>query len=115
MDGSEGRMKGQSMNLNEYQNAAMMTAVYPEAHGLTYTVLGLASEAGELAGKLKKQIRDGAFQGPAMEAELGDVLWYVAMVAEELGISLELVAQRNLEKLASRAERGKIGGSGDDR
>lgn len=103
------------MKLNEYQNAAMTTAVYPEDQGLTYTILGLASEAGELAGKLKKQIRDGEGHYEAMKAELGDVLWYVAMAAEELGVGLEEIANRNLEKLASRANRGKLGGSGDDR
>lgn len=108
------------MNLNEYQTEAARTAIYPADHGITYTVLGLASEAGELAGKWKKIIRDKGghmilADRVAMVDELGDVLWYVAMVAEELEVSLAAVAERNVDKLASRANRGKLGGSGDDR
>ncbi|GAA6733671.1 nucleoside triphosphate pyrophosphohydrolase family protein [Thermus oshimai] len=108
------------MTLEAYQEEARKTALYPEAYRLLYPTLGLAGEAGELANKVKKVLRDhgGVLTEEAREAllwELGDVLWYVAQVATDLGVSLEAVAQKNLEKLRSRAERGRIGGSGDDR
>ena len=111
------------MNFDEYQFQAEKTAVYPEEHGiggLVYTVLGLANEAGEVAGKLKKLIRgDELPPGPSwvdiIGDELGDVLWYVAQVCEELGISMQTVAENNLKKLSSRAERGVLKGSGDKR
>ncbi|WP_337845119.1 nucleoside triphosphate pyrophosphohydrolase family protein [Thermus sp.] len=106
------------MTLEAYQEEAKKTALYPEAHRLLYPTLGLVGEAGELANKVKKVLRDhgGVLTEEAREAlllELGDVLWYVAQVATDLGVSLEAVAQKNLEKLRSRAERGRIGGSGD--
>ena len=109
-----------SITLNGYQNQAAETALYPKEHGLTYTILGLNGEAGELADKYKKVIRD--HQGEmseetqqAMAKELGDVLWYVAMCAKELGHDLESIAQMNLTKLFSRKDRGQIQGAGDDR
>lgn len=98
-----------------YQDFTDTTAVYPPEKGLEYTALGLASEAGEFAGKVKKAIRDNQFDLDAMAAELGDVLWYVAQAAAALGIHLSEVAQMNVEKLKSRKERNTIGGSGDDR
>ena len=108
------------MNFTEYQERAAETAMYPKERGLEYTVLGLASEAGEVAGKLKKVIRDedGVLSMKSLDAlfdELGDVLWYVAMVAKELRVSLDTVAENNIQKLASRKARGKITGSGDAR
>ncbi|WP_243030307.1 nucleoside triphosphate pyrophosphohydrolase family protein [Thermus altitudinis] len=108
------------MTLNEYQQEAKKTALYPEAYRILYPTLGLVGEAGELANKVKKVLRDrGGTLGPdAREdllAELGDVLWYVAQLATDLGVSLEEVAQGNLAKLRSRLERGRIGGSGDNR
>uniref|UniRef100_A0A7C2G4N9 NTP pyrophosphohydrolase MazG-like domain-containing protein n=1 Tax=Thermus islandicus TaxID=540988 RepID=A0A7C2G4N9_9DEIN len=108
------------MTLEEYQEEAQKTALYPEAYRLVYPTLGLAGEAGELANKVKKVLRDrgGEVTEEAREAllaELGDVLWYVAQVATDLGASLEAVAQANLKKLRSRQERGKLGGSGDTR
>ncbi|WP_105317858.1 nucleoside triphosphate pyrophosphohydrolase family protein [Thermus tenuipuniceus] len=108
------------MTLNEYQQEAKKTALYPEAYRLLYPTLGLAGEAGELANKVKKILRDhgGNLSQATREdlvAELGDVLWYVAQLATDLGVSLEEVAQGNLAKLRSRLERGKIGGSGDNR
>ena len=108
------------MKLNQYQEAARRTAIYPPEQGLIYTTLGLVGEAGEVAEKVKKQIRDGNkdksgnFED-ALAAELGDVLWYLANCASELGISLESVALANLTKLESRAARGFLGGSGDER
>lgn len=105
------------IGLNEYQDKARGTAVYDVPSPVDYAILGLVGEAGEVADKRKKQLRDGA-NGPdnaALIAELGDVLWYVAAVASELGYTLEDVAQANLDKLASRAARGTIHGAGDER
>ncbi|BDG16480.1 MULTISPECIES: nucleoside triphosphate pyrophosphohydrolase family protein [Thermus] len=108
------------MTLDAYQEEAKKTALYPEAYRLLYPTLGLAGEAGELANKVKKVLRDhgGTLTPETREAllqELGDVLWYVAQVATDLGVSLEAVAQANLEKLRSRQARGKLSGSGDNR
>lgn len=106
------------MKLNDYQIQANETAIYPE--GLNYPILGLAGEAGELCNKYKKILRDKGGEAALldineMEKELGDVLWYVAQIATELGVSLETVARVNLMKLGDRKERGVLGGSGDDR
>lgn len=98
-----------------YQDFTDETAIYPEEKGLEYTALGLASEAGEFAGKIKKGIRDNQWDLDAMAAELGDVLWYVARAAAELDIHLSDIAKENVEKLKSRKERNVVGGSGDDR
>ena len=108
------------MDLNDYQQAARRTAIYPEAHRVIYPALGLASEAGEVAGKIKKVLRDqaGDFTRAPLEAikdELGDVLWYVAVLAGDLGLSLDDIAAANLSKLASREERGRLSGGGDRR
>lgn len=110
------------MELNDYQERAARTAKYPEIGGqpLTYPAMGLAGEAGELMNKVKKIWRD---RGGELEEEfrrelvdeLGDVLWYVAVLARELGEDLDVVARRNVEKLAGRAERGVIRGAGDRR
>ena len=107
------------MDLNDYQKRASVTATYPEQDAVVYTTLGLTNEAGEVAGVLKKELR-GDFPADVdvtemMVKELGDVLWYLAMLAKALGYSLEKVAQMNLDKLADRAARGVIKGSGDDR
>lgn len=109
------------MELNEYQKLTKDTAIYigqDEFWGLLYCSLGLASEAGEVAGKVKKMMRDGddvdKLRNKAIE-ELGDTLWYAARVADELNISLDTVAKENLAKLKDRKERGVLGGSGDDR
>lgn len=108
------------MEFSDYQRAAQRTAVYGEQNRVVYPALGLASEAGEVAGKIKKVLRDqgGDFDAAPVEAirdELGDVLWYLAVLAADLGLSLESVAARNVEKLAARDARGTIGGSGDRR
>ena len=110
------------MNFNDYQAQATKTALYPKVadHGWVYPALGLANEAGEVTGKLKKVIRDN--NGEINEArrqdlskELGDVLWYIAQLATELGIDLNDIAEANIAKLASRQERGVLGGDGDNR
>lgn len=109
------------MNLNEYQDKSKETAIYPnQGSNYIYPTLGLVSEAGEIAGKIKKVIRDddGIISEEKMEdikKELGDVLWYVAQLATELKIPLNDVAEYNIEKLQSRMERGVIKGSGDER
>src|SRR5512137_1275532 len=109
------------MDFSEYQSKSRKTAKYPViGHGVIYPTLGLANEAGEVAGKVKKVFRDkggiiGAEEREALKSELGDVLWYLAQVCTELEISLDEVAEHNIEKLYSRLERGKIGGDGDNR
>lgn len=102
-------------DFDAYQLQAKKTAIYPKSEGLVYTALGLANESGEYIGKLKKFIRDGFFDDKAAADELGDVLWYLALCAEELGYDLSEIAQMNLDKLKDRANRGVLGGSGDTR
>jgi NTP pyrophosphatase (non-canonical NTP hydrolase) len=108
------------MDLSEYQRLSRRTAGYPRQAWLAYPALGLAGEAGEVAEHVKKTIRDDGGsvsdeRRDAISKELGDVLWYVAQVATELGLDLDEIAQANLTKLLSRQERGVLSGSGDDR
>ncbi len=109
------------MDFRNYQLEARLTAQYPDVgHNPIYPTLGLAGEAGEVAEKVKKVLRDkgGMLEsrtGNEIKLELGDVLWYVSQLATELEISLDDIAKANLDKLASRAQRGKISGSGDER
>lgn len=108
------------LSLNEYQTEAAKFAIYPKEQGLAYCILGLVGEAGEVANKYKKVIRDeGGELSPEKQIELlhevGDVLWYAAQVATELGWNLRDIAQGNINKLADRHERNQIGGSGDNR
>ena len=105
-------------NLNNYQRQAKETAIYPENAKIVYPALGLAGEAGEVADKVKKIYRDGKddarFRGEIAK-EIGDVLWYCATLADDLGFSLQQVAEMNIHKLKSRKVAGTIGGSGDNR
>lgn len=109
------------MDLNQYQSLSRATARYPQAGANPiYPTLGLCGEAGEVADKVKKVLRDrgGEFAPEVLESlalELGDVLWYVAQLATELGLDLDGIARANLEKLSSRAARNVISGSGDYR
>lgn len=109
------------MNFDEYQKKSRKTAIYPDAgNNFIYPTLGLSGEAGEVAEKIKKVIRDkgGKIDEETREAikkELGDVLWYVSQIATELNISLEEAASGNISKLYDRMERGKLGGNGDNR
>jgi len=109
------------MNFNDYQNKSRKTAGYPTiGHPVIYPTLGLANEAGEVAGKIKKVFRDRDGQineetREALKAELGDVLWYIAQVATELDLTLDESAEYNIAKLYDRLERGKIKGDGDNR
>ena len=111
------------MDLNEYQEKAIKTAVFPKDKALPYLALGLSGEAAEVANKVKKILRgdydnDPAAAEEALDAiavELGDVLWYVAVLASELDTKLNAVAACNVDKLAARAMNDTIKGSGDDR
>ena len=104
---------------DDYQKATRATAIYPKETALPYLALGLASEAGEVAGKYKKVIRDTKEITPEwtemIKSEIGDVLWYCARLADELGLSFAEVAQANISKLTDRKDRGVLGGSGDNR
>lgn len=108
------------LNFDDYQTATTRTAVFPESIGLLYTALGINGEAGEVAEFVKKLYRDHSgvvdfdFRQSVMK-EVGDVLWYLAQFCRMAEISLEDCARENLEKLASRKDRGMIHGSGDDR
>ena len=108
------------MEFSDYQHFSRRTAAYPRQAWLTYPALGLAGEAGEVAEHAKKTIRDDGGRvsderRAAIARELGDVLWYVAQLASELGLELEDIARENLEKLFSRQRRGVLSGSGDER
>jgi NTP pyrophosphatase (non-canonical NTP hydrolase) len=109
------------MKANEYQDRALETAIYPnQGSNFAYPALGLAGEAGEVADKLKKVIRDNGgiltdSVRDAVAGELGDVLWYVSVLASEIDYSLDEIMAKNLAKLNSRKERGVISGSGDNR
>lgn len=104
------------MNFRDYQKKAEETAMYPDSAKLTYPLLGLNGEVGEVCEKVKKHIRDGReLDKEDLTKELGDVLWYLAITARDLGIDLQEVAEVNIAKLQSRKERGVIQGSGDNR
>lgn len=122
------------ISFNDYQQRAISTAIYPvlltegegwenvgqESLGFVYPTLGLCGEAGEVAEKVKKIVRDSEGRvteesRAAIAKELGDVLWYVAALCKEFGLNMGDVAQANLDKLAARKERGTLGGSGDNR
>ena len=99
-----------------YENLAGQTAIFPEDKALEYLALGMTSEAGEVAGKVKKLIRDGEdkegfeMKKLAIASEIGDVLWYCAMMAKEVGVPLNTIMQENLRKLHDRKERGTLQG-----
>ena len=109
------------MDFKTYQDNARTTALYPEkGNNICYPALGLAGEAGEVCEKVKKIMRDNdgivtAEKVIELKKELGDVLWYVAALCSEFRISMDDVAESNIEKLFSRKERGVIKGSGDNR
>jgi len=104
-----------------YEKLAGQTAIFPEDKALEYLALGMTSEAGEVAGKVKKLIRDGEdvegfeMKKLAIASEIGDVLWYCAMMAKEVGVPLNDIMKENLKKLHGRKERGTLQGSGDNR
>src|SRR4051794_30031339 len=108
-------------SFDEYQRLSRRTwNMVRTDHPIVYPTLGLVNEAGELAGKVKKIFRDkegviSEADRDALKYELGDVLWYLAQIATELGLSLDEVAQANIDKLSSRLERNQIRGEGDYR
>ena len=109
-----------TMDFNSYQRVAKTTAIYPATHKILYPALGLAGEAGEVANKVKKLVRDGTSSLPKewkenIASEIGDVLWYCAVLADDLGISLGKIAADNETKLQRRKDKGTISGSGDTR
>tara|TARA_R100000030_G_scaffold84151_1_gene67237 strand:- start:119 stop:502 length:384 start_codon:yes stop_codon:yes gene_type:complete len=110
-----------NITASDYQSRACETAIFPKEKATEYLTLGLTGEAGEIANKVKKFIRDGApkdeYLAKRIEIgyEIGDVLWYCAVLAEELEMNLGHIMEKNLEKLADRHKRGKISGSGDNR
>jgi NTP pyrophosphatase (non-canonical NTP hydrolase) len=111
------------LHLNEFAAAAAKTAVYPKKDGLMYLALGLAGEVGEVCNKIKKIVRgdylgdnDAAILAVAdIRSELGDCLWYLSQLPQEVGTTFEDVAADNLKKLADRASRNAVRGAGDNR
>lgn len=116
------------MELDQYQKCALETRQYPEEYKIIYPALGMNGESGEVADKVKKVLRDtvvlrdskGSIIIPdnvreELAKEVGDVLWYVAMMAYDLGYSLDEIAAMNYEKLMSRKQRDAISGNGDNR
>ena len=104
-----------SMDMDDYQKKAAETAIYSNKHAVIYPALGLAAEAGEVANKVKKILRDGDFDRKAIADEIGDCLWYIAALCRDLNVSMNDVAKTNLFKLQDRQKRGVISGSGDNR
>jgi NTP pyrophosphatase (non-canonical NTP hydrolase) len=103
-------------DIDAYQAAAISFAIYPKDAAISYPTLGLCGEAGEVAEKVKKHIRDGRTLDRAeLAKELGDVLWYLAVLADDLGLTLSEIADINIRKLMDRKTRGVISGSGDNR
>ena len=108
------------MQANDYQRETLNTAVYPDAGTgsdieLYYLTMGLTSEAGEVAGKIKKLLRDGEYDTGNVAYELGDVCWYVARLADAIGYEFEDILQINFNKLSDRMVRNVLQGSGDGR
>ena len=107
-------------DLDMYQKVALTTAIYPREQAIIYPTLGLTGEAGEVANKVKKIIRDGSNTNDdnlvsEIKSEIGDCLWYIAVLASDFNIKLSDIASANIEKLALRKSKGTIHGSGDNR
>ena len=109
------------MNTENYQSFVQTTAIYPDSgskntYELMYLAMGLCSESGEVANKIKKIYRDGsAIPLESLAGELGDVAWYWFNLCNALGLDAKEVLQLNMAKLESRKDRGVLGGSGDTR
>ena len=110
------------MNFNEYQKKALKTALFPKKYRTIYPAIGLGNESGEVLGKIKKWLRGDDGNGPmskerklTLRDELGDVLWYLAVLARDLGLSLDEIAKLNIAKLKLRKEKGTLKGDGDKR
>ena len=107
--------KYENVDFKSYQDMASDTAVYKAEHAVIYPALGLAAEAGEVANKVKKILRDGNFNREAIADEVGDCLWYIAALCRDLNVDMKDLAKNNLRKLHDRKLRGVIQGSGDKR
>lgn len=113
------------MDFKQYQEAAITTKIYDSSIAIPYCVLGITGEAGEVAEKVKKYLRDefenyskGEMRAEMkieLAKEIGDVLWYLAALADELNLQLQDIAEQNILKLQSRKDRGLLSGSGDNR
>ena len=104
------------LTFNDYQLSAKATAVYNPDHAIVYPALGLAGESGEVAEKVKKWLRgDKELSNADVIKELGDVLWYIAALCSDLGVTMEEVAQGNINKLLDRQSKGVLKGDGDNR
>ena len=108
------------MGFKEYQEQAVKTAIYGAGNSIMYPALGLANEAGEVLGKIKKVLRDkdGVFDedvNKEIGKEIGDVLWYIAALSRDLNLSMDSIAEDNIRKLLDRQQRGVISGNGDNR
>jgi NTP pyrophosphatase (non-canonical NTP hydrolase) len=108
------------MTFDEYQQEAIKTAIYGSRNKIVYPTLGLCGEAGEVAEKIKKVLRDknGVYTSEDLESiekELGDVLWYIANIANDLELDMDAIAFHNIRKLQSRKNRNVIHGNGDNR
>ena len=108
------------LTFHNYQKIALKTANYGSGNKIIYPALGLCGESGEVAEKIKKTIRDkeGKFTPEIsleIAKELGDVLWYITSLGNDLGFSLEEIANLNNEKTLSRKNRNVISGNGDNR
>ena len=103
------------LEMDKYQQQAATTAIYDQKHAVIYPALGLAAEAGEVANKVKKIMRDGKLDRDGIASEIGDCLWYIAALCRDLNIDMETVAYDNLEKLHGRQKRGTLRGNGDKR
>ena len=110
-----------NITATEYQNKAAETAIFPKEKALEYLTLGLVGESGEIANKAKKLLRDGADREEfhaklnAIGHEIGDVMWYCAMLAKEVDMNLRRIMEDNLDKLADRKARNRLQGDGDNR
>jgi NTP pyrophosphatase (non-canonical NTP hydrolase) len=110
----------ENLTFKEYQLLSSDTRIYPEKFKVIYPALGLSGEVGETLELVKKALRDenGEFSAERLEhlhKEIGDIIWYLAAICEDLGFDFGVVAQQNLDKLRSRKDRGVLSGSGNDR
>jgi len=103
------------ISMTEYSEFAEKTAIYPEEAEIVYPALGLAGEAGEVANKVKKMIRDDRLDRDAIASELGDCLWYIAALCRDLNVDMASIARKNLDKLSMRKQKGTLQGNGDAR
>ena len=108
------------MEVKEYQDKALSSAIYKKEHSIIYPTLGISGESGEIAEKIKKVLRDkdSVFSDETkleIAKEIGDVLWYCNALSRDLGFTLEQVMQMNIDKLESRVQRNLISGNGDNR